>query len=130
MSAYVALLGPRWRRGRANGRTYSGRELLEPGSLRLSRAREEVPDAPADLGATGRAFWERIWSSCDWSSPVTDHEAAAAIARLMDDQEIARCRATRTADSRELRKVIALSRALSSSLASLGFNLEMRLDSG
>jgi hypothetical protein len=60
---------------------------------------------------------------------VTDHEAVAAIARLMDDQEIARCRATRTADSRELRAVIALGRALLSSLASLGFNVETGLDS-
>ena len=130
MPAYVASLEPSWRRGRATGRTYGGRELLEPGSLRLTGAREEVPEAPADLGATGRAFWERLWSSCDWSSPVTDHEAVAAIARLMDDQEIARCRATRTADARELRVVIALSRALSSSLVSLGFDLEMGLGSG
>jgi len=120
MPAYVASLEPRWR---ATGRTYGGRELLEPGSLRLPGAGEEVPEAPADLGATGHAFWERLWSSCDWSSPVTDHEAVAAIARLMDDQEIARCRATRTADSRELGVVIAPSRALSSSLASLGWNL-------
>jgi hypothetical protein len=61
---------------------------------------------------------------------VADHDAVAEIARLMDDQEIARCRATRKADSRELRIVIALSRALSSSLAILGFNLETRMDSG
>ena len=93
-------------------------------------AAEEVPEAPADLGATGHAFWERLWSSCDGISPVADHEAVAEIARLMDDQEIVRCRATRTADLRELRVVIARSRALSSSLASLGFNLEPTLDSG
>ena len=130
MPAYVASLEPRSRRGRATGRTYGGRELLEPGSLRLPGAGDEVPEAPADLGATGRAFWERIWSSCDSSSPVTDHEAVAEIARLMDDQEIARCRATRTADPREQRVVIALSRALSSSLVGLGFNLETGLDSG
>jgi hypothetical protein len=130
MPAYVAPLEPRSRRGRATGRTHGERKLLEPGSLRLTGAGDEVPEAPADLGATGRAFWERLWSSCDWSSPSTDHEAVAAIARLMDDQEIARCRATRTADSRELRVVIALSRALLSSLASLGFNLETGLDSG
>ena len=123
MPAYVAPLELIHRRARAPGRDYGGRKLLEPGSLRLRRAAEEVPEAPADLGATGHAFWERLWSSCDWSSPVTDHEAVAAIARLMDDQEIARCRATRTADSRELGVVIALSRALSSSLASLGWNL-------
>jgi hypothetical protein len=129
MPAYVASLDVSWRRGRATGRTYGGRELLEPGSLRLPAAGEELREAPADLGATGHAFWERLWSSCDWSSPVTDHEAVATIARLMDDQEIARCRATRTADSRELRVVIALNRALSSSLASLGFNLETGPDS-
>jgi hypothetical protein len=55
---------------------------------------------------------------------VADYEAAAEAARLMDDQEIARCRAIRTADPRDLRVVITLSWALSSSLASLGFDLE------
>jgi hypothetical protein len=124
MPAYVAPLELRHRRARAPGRDYGGRKLLEPGSLRLRRAAEEVPEAPADLGATGHAFWERIWSSCDWISPVADYEAAAEAARLMDDQEIARCRAARTADPRDLRVVITLSWALSSSLASLGFDLE------
>ena len=129
MPAYAAPLEPRWPTCRATGRADGGRKLLEP-DTRLRAAAEEVPEAPADLGATGHAFWERLWSSCDGRSPVADHQAVAEIARLMDDQEIARCRATRTADSRELRVVIALSRALSSSLASLGFNLETRLDSG
>ena len=128
--AHVAPLEPRWPGGRSTGRACGGRKPPEPGSPRLWGAAEEVPEAPADLGATGHAFWERLWSSCDGISPVADHEAVAEIARLMDDQEIVRCRATRTADLRELRVVIARSRALSSSLASLGFNLEPTLDSG
>lgn len=125
MPAYVAPLELRWRRGRAS----DGRKLLEPG-VGPRGVVEEVREAPADLGATGHAFWERLCSSCAWISPVDDYEAVAEIARLMDDQEIARCRATRTADSRELRAVIARSRALSSSLASLGLSLETRRDSG
>ncbi len=75
-------------------------QLNQCGSPRLRPPPEKVPEAPADLGATGHAFWERIWSSSD-CSPAADYEAVAAAARLMDDQEIARCRATRTADPRD-----------------------------
>jgi hypothetical protein len=55
---------------------------------------------------------------------VADYEAVAEAARLMDDQEIARCRAIRTAHPRDLRVVIALSWDLSSSLATLGLQPE------
>ena len=61
---------------------------------------------------------------------MADYEAVAQAARMMEDQEIARCRATRTADTQDRRVVTALSRALSSSLASLGFNQEARLKLG
>ena len=79
---------------------------------------------PAALGATGHAFWERIWSSCDWISPEADYQAVAEAARLMDDHEIARCRATRTGDPQAMRVVIALSWDLSTSLATLGLQPE------
>jgi hypothetical protein len=108
MPAYAAPLELRRRRDRGSGRDSA----------------EEVPEAPADFGANGHAFWELIWSSCAWISPVADHQAVAQAARMTDDQEIARCRATRTGDPRDLCVVIALSRELSSSLASLGFNRE------
>lgn len=126
MPAYAASPALRRRRDRVSG----GRKVPEPGSVRCLGAAEEVPEAPADLGATGHAFWERIWSSCDWISSVTDYQAVAEAARLMDDQEIARCRATRTGDPRDLRVVIALDGELSSSLTHLGFNPEARLQMG
>ncbi len=107
MPAYVAALELRRRRGRVHDQDYGGQKLLDPGSLRLRPATEEVPEAPADLGATGHAFWERIWSSCDWISPGADYEAVAQAARRMENQEIARCRATRTADPQDLRVVTA-----------------------
>ena len=94
MPAYVVPLELRRHRGRVHDRDYGGQKLLDPGSQRLRPAAEEVPGAPADLGATGHAFWERIWSSCDWISPVADYEAVAQAARMMEDQELARCRAT------------------------------------
>jgi hypothetical protein len=94
MPSYARSTGPRRRRGRAPG----GPKLPEPCSHRHLRTAKEVPEAPAELGATGHAFWERIWSSRDWISPVADYQAVAEAARLMDDHEIARCRATRTGD--------------------------------
>ena len=124
MPAYSAPPELRRRRGPAPGRDFGDRKPSEPGSLRPLRPGEEVPEAPADFGASGHAFWERIWSSCDWISPVADYQAVAEAARLTDDQELARCRATRTGNPGDLRVVIALSRELSSSLTSLGFNRE------
>jgi hypothetical protein len=126
MPAYAASPALRRRRDRVS----AGRQLPEPGSVRRLRTAAEVPEAPADLGATGHAFWGRIWSSCDWISPVADYQAVAEAARLMDDQEIARCRATRTGDLRDLRVVITLDWELSSFLASLGFSPEARLKLG
>lgn len=91
---------------------------------------EEVPPPPADLGATGHAFWERIWSSSGWISPVADYAIVAETARLIDTQEIARCRATRTGNPRDRRAVLAVSRELSSALAGLGFNQQARAGLG
>src|SRR5215212_1944852 len=97
MPSYTAPRALRRRRGRVPGRVFGGGPRLpEPGSQPHLRAAKEVPEAPAELGATGHAFWEQIWSSCDWISPVADYQAVAEAARLMDDHEIARCRATRT----------------------------------
>ena len=91
------LMSRHWSRDGAEAESI-GRDVRWRGSCSSlarcgsARAAEEVPEAPADLGATGRAFWERIWSSCDWSSPGADHEAVAPAARLMDESgRIARC---------------------------------------
>lgn len=125
MHSYAAPLALRRRRARVPGRVSGGPKLPEPCSQRHLRAATEVPAAPAELGATGHAFWERIWSSCDWISPVADYQAVAEAARLMDDHEIARCRAIRTGDRQAMRVVIALNRDLSSSLATLGLSPEV-----
>jgi hypothetical protein len=98
--------------------------------MAIFQAAEEVPPPPADLGATGHAFWERIWSSSGWISPVADYAMVAETARLIDTQEIARCRATRTGNPRDRRVVLAVSRELSSTLAGLGFNPQARANLG
>ena len=73
---------------------------------------------------------ERIWSSSGWISPVADYAIVAETARLIDTQEIARCRATRTGNPRDRRVVLAMSRELSSALAGLGFNPQDRANLG
>lgn len=100
-----------------------GRPIPHAAKAAIRTAAEEVPPPPADLGATGHAFWEQIWSSCSWISPVADYAIVAETAELIDTLEIARCRATRTGDPRDRRVVLAISRELSSALASLGFQL-------
>jgi hypothetical protein len=104
------------------GHKRDGRPIPNAVNPAISQAAEEVPSPPADLGATGHAFWERIWSSSGWISPVADYAVVAETARLIDTQEIARCRATRTGNPRDRRVALAMSRELSSTLADLGFN--------
>ena len=103
-----------------------GRPIPDAANVAIRTAAEEVPPPPADLGATGHAFWEQIWSSCSWISPVADYAIVAETAELIDTLEIARCRATRTGHPRDRRVMLAISRELSSALASLGFNPQAR----
>jgi hypothetical protein len=104
-----------------------GRLRPQAASVAISPAAEEVPPPPpADLGATGHAFWEQIWSSCGSISAAADYAVVAETAELSDTLEIARCRATRTGDPSDRRVVLAISRELSSALASLGFNPQAR----
>jgi len=103
-----------------------GRPIPHAANVAILAAAGEVPPPPADLGATGHAFWEQIWSSCGWISPVADYAIVAETAELIDTLEIARCRATRTGDPRDRRAMLAFSRELSSALASLGFNPQAR----
>lgn len=103
-----------------------GRPIPHAPNVPILAAAGEVPPPPADLGATGHAFWEQIWSSCGWISPVADYAIVAETAELVDTLEIARCRATRTGDPRDRRVVLAISRELSPALASLGINPQAR----
>src|SRR5215203_579823 len=103
-----------------------GRPIPHAANVAILAAAEEVPPPPADLGATGHAFWEQIWSSCGWISPVADYANVAEMAKLSDTLEIARCRATRTGDPRDGRVVLAIGRDLSSALASLGCKPQAR----
>jgi hypothetical protein len=107
-----------------------GRPIPDAANVANVQAAEEVPQPPADLGATGHAFWQRIWSNSGWISPVADYAIVADTARLIDTQEIARCRATRTGNPRDRRVVLAVNRDLSSALAGLGFNPQARANLG
>ena len=99
--------------------TRDRRPISNAGNLAIFQSAEEVPPPPADLGATGHAFWERIWSSSRGISPVADYATVAEAARLIDTQEIARCRATRTGNPRDRHMVLAVDKKLSSALAGL-----------
>jgi hypothetical protein len=120
----------RMHRGQGGSHKRNGRPIPHAANLAISQTAQEVPPPPADLGATGHAFWERIWSSSGWISPVGDYAIVAETARLIDIQEIARCRATRTGNPRDRRVVLAMSRELSSALAGLGFNPQDRANLG
>jgi len=122
MPGYLAPPELRRRRGRTHHLDSGGRNLPDPGPAAALPAAENVPEPPADLGATGHAMWLKLWDGCDWISRDADGLAVAKACRLADDLEIARCRATRTGDARERGRLGALSRELGSELARLGLN--------
>jgi hypothetical protein len=119
MPGYPAPSELRRRRGRIHHLDFGGRNLPDPGPAATLPAAEKVPAPPADLGAAGHAMWLKLWEGCDWISRDADRDAVAKACRLADDMEIARCRATRTGDARDRRRLGALSRELGSELAVL-----------
>lgn len=82
-----------------------------------------VPIAPAGLGLEGTSLWNQVWEGALlWLSPRTDMAAIEEACRLEDDIALARQRYRATRDPKDARALVALNRALTAGLASLGFD--------
>lgn len=83
----------------------------------------EIPKAPKELGAEGKAFWNRAWSQAiTWLSPDSDLNRVLQACRIADDLAVARARYRATTEPSDYRAVTAGDKALSEALSALGFD--------
>lgn len=107
---------------RARGTARPDRVPDESNVLQLPGA-VGTPSAPVGLGLEGTSLWNQVWDGARlWLSPRTDMAAIEEACRLEDDIAIARERYRATRDPKDARALVALNRALTSGLASLGFD--------
>lgn len=82
-----------------------------------------TPEPPADLGKAGLKLWERAWDQAiTWLSPQSDREAIENAARLADASEYARSKYFATHEAADARAYVAVNKAFTDSLSSLGFD--------
>jgi hypothetical protein len=83
----------------------------------------DTPPAPPSLLLEGRSLWNQVWEGAMlWLSPRTDMAAVEEVCRIEDDVAVARNRYRVTSDPKDARALVALNRALTAGLASLGFD--------
>jgi phage terminase small subunit len=84
---------------------------------------KEIPTAPDNLGDHGIKLWNRAWGiAITWLSPVSDIDAIENAARLADATEAARARYMATLEPNDGRAYVAINKAYTDSLTSLGFD--------
>lgn len=88
----------------------------------LPQARE-IPAPPENLGDHGIKLWNRAWGiAITWLSPVSDIDAIENAARLADATEAARTRYMATLEPNDGRAYVAINKAYTDALTSLGFD--------
>ncbi len=83
----------------------------------------EIPPAPENLGQTGLDLWNRAWGvAVTWLSPVSDIEAIKNASFLADANEAARARYMISTEPADAKAYVAINKAFTDSLTSLGFD--------
>ena len=83
----------------------------------------EIPAPPENLGELGIKFWNRAWGmAVTWLSPVSDIDAIENAAKLADATEAARNRYMATLEPNDGRAYVAINKAFTDALTSLGFD--------
>lgn len=83
----------------------------------------EIPLAPENLGDNGKRFWDRAWGmAITWLSPSSDLDAVENTARLADAVEAARNRYMATLEPADGKAYVAINKAYTDALTSLGFD--------
>lgn len=70
---------------KGDGKTPGGREVPVP-QMVIAKV-EDVPEAPANIGAHGLIEWEKIWTAGHWLLPEQDYHWVAMIAGAYDEIE-------------------------------------------
>jgi phage terminase small subunit len=83
----------------------------------------EIPAPPETLGEAGTKLWNRAWGmAVTWLSPVSDIDAISNASFLADASEAARNKYMATLEAADGRAFVAINKAYTDALASLGFD--------
>jgi len=83
----------------------------------------EIPPVPENIGEAGKKFWDRAWSvAVTWLSAQSDIDAIENTARLADATEAARNRYMATTEPADAKAYVAINKAYTDALTSLGFD--------
>lgn len=81
------------------------------------------PTPPDNLGEQGLKIWDRTWSmAITWLSPSSDIDAVINVARLADATETARVRYMATSEPADAKAYVAINKAYTDALSSIGFD--------
>lgn len=83
----------------------------------------EIPAPPENLQEHGKKLWDRAWGmAITWLSPVSDIDAIYNAATLADASEAARNKYMATLEANDGRAFVAINKAYTDALTSLGFD--------
>jgi phage terminase small subunit len=84
---------------------------------------KEIPTPPENLNKSGLDLWNRAWGiAITWLSPVSDIEAIKNASHLADANEAARDRYMISTEPADAKAYVAINRAYTDALTSLGFD--------
>lgn len=83
----------------------------------------EIPTPPENLKDSGLDLWNRAWGiAVTWLSPVSDIESVKNAAHLADANEAARERYMISTEPADAKAYVAINKAYTDALTSLGFD--------
>jgi hypothetical protein len=84
---------------------------------------KEIPTPPENLNQSGLDLWNRAWGvAITWLSPVSDIEAIKNASHLADANEAARDRYMISTEPADAKAYVAINKAYTDALTSLGFD--------
>jgi hypothetical protein len=100
-----------------------GRPLPDLNTITHLPMAREIPEPPESLKHSGLDLWNRAWGvAVTWLSPVSDIEAIKNAAHLADANEAARDRYMISTEPADAKAYVAINKAYTDSLTSLGFD--------
>ena len=100
-----------------------GRPLPDLNLITLLPMAKEIPSPPENLKESGLELWNRAWSiAVTWLSTITDIESVKNAAHLSDANETARDRYMISTEPADAKAYVAINKAFTDSLTSLGFD--------
>jgi len=100
-----------------------GRPLPDLNTISHLPMAKEIPAPPENLNESGLHLWNRAWGvAITWLSPVSDIESIKNASHLADANEAARERYMISTEPADAQAYVAINKAYTDALTSLGFD--------